>query len=409
MTDLSGLPAGWHWATMGDISRVVGGSTPKTGESSYWGGDIPWITPDDLSGFTDKHIERGRRSITKAGYGSCSTQMVPAGTVLFTSRAPIGYVAIAANPLCTNQGFKSFVCRSDVDSGYVYWYLAGSSEVARRMASGTTFLELSGRAAARIPIPVPPLNTQRKIVAVVEQQLTRIDAAARSFNDALAKLRRYRTALLNEVVPSNAAAFPDHWGSATVGELATRVQYGTSAKATDEMRGVPVLRMGNIVDGNLSTVKLKYLPADHPEFPELLLHDGDLLFNRTNSPELVGKSAVYRGKPSPCSFASYLIRVQLGPDLQPEFLAHALNGPYGRRWITSVVSQQVGQANVNGSKLKAFRIPAPPIAEQRRLVEMAESRLSFLEDSQAEIRKNLLRAQSLRQAILRQAFAGRLA
>ncbi len=408
MTDPWQIPAGWRWTTMGEVAKVVGGSTPKTGEHSYWGGDIPWVTPDDLSRFTAKFIEGGRRNITKAGYDSCSTQMVPEDTVLFTSRAPIGYVAIAANPLCTNQGFKSFVCRSDLDPGYVYWYLAGSTEVARRMASGTTFLELSGKAAARIPIPVPPLSTQRKIVAAVEQQFTRIDAATRSFHDALARLRRYRLALLNDVVPSNPAAFPHHWRSATVDELATRVQYGTSAKANDEVRGVPVLRMGNIVDGNLFTAKLKYLPVDHPEFPELLLHDGDLLFNRTNSPELVGKSAVYRGKPSPCSFASYLIRVQLGPDLLPEFLAHALNGPYGRRWVTSVVSQQVGQANVNGSKLKAFRLPVPPIAEQRRLVDLAESRLSFLDDSQAEIRKNLLRAQSLRQAILRQAFAGRL-
>jgi type I restriction enzyme S subunit len=409
MTDLWQLPAGWRWTTMNEVAKVVGGSTPRTGERSYWGGDIPWVTPDDLSGFTGKFIERGRRNITKAGYDSCSTQMVPEDTVLFTSRAPIGYVALAANPLCTNQGFKSFVCGSDVDPGYVYWYLASSGEMARRMASGTTFLELSGKAAARIPIPVPPLDTQREIVAVVEQQLTRIDAAARNFQDALARLRRYRVALLNDVVPPNAAAFPHHWGSATVGELATRVQYGTSAKATSEVSGIPILRMGNIVDGALSTEKLKYLPIDHPEFPELLLRDGDLLFNRTNSPELVGKSAVYRGEPSPCSFASYLIRVQLGPELQPEFLALALNGPYGREWITSVVSQQVGQANVNGSKLKAFRIPVPPIAEQRRLVELAESRLSFLEDSRAEIRKNLLHARSLRQAILRQAFAGHLA
>lgn len=406
MSDLWELPAGWRWATMGEVAKVVGGSTPKTGEPSYWGGDIPWITPDDLSGFTGKFIERGRRSITQAGYDSCSTQMVPPGTVLFTSRAPIGYVAIAANAVCTNQGFKSFVCGREVEPDYIYWWLRASRELAADLASGTTFLELSGKSATRLPVPIPPIDVQRRIVAAIEQQLTRIDASARSLHGAVARLRKYRMAVLAEAVPTDSG---NHRRWATVGEVATRVQYGTSTKTTEDGDGVPVLRMGNIVDGDLSIDKLKYLPADHAEFPELLLQPGDVLFNRTNSPELVGKSAVYRGWPSRCSFASYLIRVQLCRDLLPEFLADAVNGPFGRTWIRSVVSQQVGQANVSGSKLKAFRIPVPPLDEQHRLVQHAEARLSLHRESRETIRKSLLRAQALQHAVLQRAFAGALA
>src|SRR6185437_2120857 len=106
--------------------------------------------------------------------------------------------------------------------------------------------------------------------------------------------------------------------------------------------GVPVLRMGNIVDGDLDLTTLKYLPDSHEEFPRLLLRPGDLLFNRTNSPELVGKTAVFKGRPEKCSFASYLIRVRLASGCMPEFVSAFINSVFGRKWVKSVVTQQVG-------------------------------------------------------------------
>ena len=103
---MSDLPDGWIEAPLGDVCAVVSGSTPKSTEAAFWNGDIPWITPDDLSRNKEKYIGIGRRSISQAGLESCSARMVPAGTVLYTSRAPIGYVAIAERSVCTNQGFK---------------------------------------------------------------------------------------------------------------------------------------------------------------------------------------------------------------------------------------------------------------------------------------------------------------
>src|SRR6266704_5075199 len=103
------MPGDWRTSTLGEVARIVSGSTPDTKVRENWDGDIPWITPKDLSQHREKAIRRGNRSITQAGYDSCSTQMVPTGTVLFTSRAPIGYAAVAANPVCTNQGFKNLV------------------------------------------------------------------------------------------------------------------------------------------------------------------------------------------------------------------------------------------------------------------------------------------------------------
>jgi type I restriction enzyme S subunit len=166
--------------------------------------------------------------------------------------------------------------------------------------------------------------------------------------------------------------------------------------------------MGNIQDGTLYFTSLKYLPTNHHEFPELLLAKGDLLFNRTNSAELVGKTAVFAGRSDPCSFASYLIRVRFVTIVLPEFVNYYINSAFGRAWIADVVSQQVGQANVNGSKLQALSIPLPPFAEQRRIVAEVGRRLIAIDDLQAAVSGDLQRAVRLRQSVLQAAFRGKL-
>ena len=158
-------------------------------------------------------------------------------------------------------------------------------------------------------------------------------------------------------------ALPAAWCWATVAQCSSLIQYGSSAKTSGDVKGVPVLRMGNLTSGGRLVIEdLKCLPLDHEEFPNLLLENGDVLFNRTNSAELVGKTAVYSGSPPTCSFASYLIRVRMLEGVSSEFLTHALNGGLGRSWIKSVANQTVGQANVNGTKLAAFVLPLPPVA-----------------------------------------------
>jgi len=132
------------------------------------------------------------------------------------------------------------------------------------------------------------------------------------------------------------------------------------------------------------------------------------LFNRTNSAELVGKTAVYRENHPKASFASYLIRVQLHPDVLPDSVSFYINSIFGRQYIASVVSQQVGQANVNGTKLANMPIPLAPLAEQHRIVAEVERRLSVVQELEQTISASLKRATRLRQAILKRAFEGEL-
>ena len=201
---------------------------------------------------------------------------------------------------------------------------------------------------------------------------------------------------------------PKGWTWATVEQLSTKIQYGSSKKTDADSNGVPVLRMGNIVDGKIVLNNLKYLPKEHDEFPELLLNKGDLLFNRTNSRELVGKTAVYTGIPNPCSFASYLIRVRFHPRIDSMIVAYYINSVYGKDWILSVVSQQAGQANVNGTKLKLLAVPMPPEKEQQVLVEEVERHLFAADEVEKTITAELKRAEQLRQSILKKAFSGKL-
>jgi type I restriction enzyme S subunit len=202
---------------------------------------------------------------------------------------------------------------------------------------------------------------------------------------------------------------PEGWCWSTVDQLAWGVRYGSSAKTDPDLQsGVPVLRMGNIIDGLISFADLKFLPVDHPEFPDLLLEPGDILFNRTNSAELVGKTAVFQGHSSPCSLASYLIRVRCLPGVLPEYVAQYVNSSAGRAWIASVVSQQVGQANVNGTKLRCCTLPLPPWGEQARIVAQSERLLSLALHLSVDSQTQQLRCLRLRQSMLKWAFEGPL-
>lgn len=157
----------WKTYKLSDIGTVVGGATPSTTVEKFYGGDIPWLTPKDLSGFKDRYIERGERNITQEGLNSCSAHLLPENSVLFSSRAPIGYVAIAKNPIATNQGFKSIIPNANVDSLFLYYALKYNKEKIEAMGSGTTFKEVSGAIMKSFEISLPPLEEQRRIAGIL--------------------------------------------------------------------------------------------------------------------------------------------------------------------------------------------------------------------------------------------------
>lgn len=177
------MPEGWVLCCLNNIGQIVGGGTPKTDEPNYWnGGTIPWITPADLSGYTEKYISGGDRKITEQGLASSSAMLMPVGSILFSSRAPIGYTVISANNVCTNQGFKSVCPYIAGVSEYVYYYLKAQIEEIRSRASGTTFKEISGTEFGNTFITFPPLAEQQRIVKAIETAFKQLDKIDENLN-----------------------------------------------------------------------------------------------------------------------------------------------------------------------------------------------------------------------------------
>ena len=151
-----------------EISEIINGSTPSTSNDKYWNGSIVWLTPKDLTNFSSRYIYSGHATLTNSGYNSCSTKIVPEGTILLSSRAPIGYLAIAGTELCTNQGFKSIVCNSNiVNNMYLFYWLSTKIEYLQSISSGATFKELSKDTLENVEIDLPNLNIQQHIVNTI--------------------------------------------------------------------------------------------------------------------------------------------------------------------------------------------------------------------------------------------------
>jgi len=170
------VPGTWRWTRLGNLGAIVGGGTPRSDNPDYFADDgIPWLTPADLNGFKGMRISQGRRFLTKLGLENSSAQLLPVGSVLFSSRAPIGYVAITGTELATNQGFKSCVPYIQETNEFLYYYLMSAAVRIDREASGTTFREVSGKVVCQIPVPLPPLAEQKRIVAKAEELMALCD------------------------------------------------------------------------------------------------------------------------------------------------------------------------------------------------------------------------------------------
>lgn len=169
------IPESWEWVRLAELGEIIGGGTPKTANIEFWDGDIAWLTPADMKNIKGKYASRGERNITELGLDKSSARLMPKGTVLYSSRAPIGYIAIADNDISTNQGFKSLVPIDTGISEYIYYCLIARTGNIVSRASGTTFKEISGAEFGMTVVPVPPIEEQKRIVAKIEEILPYID------------------------------------------------------------------------------------------------------------------------------------------------------------------------------------------------------------------------------------------
>jgi type I restriction enzyme, S subunit len=420
--------------TLGDVAEIISGSTPSTSVTEYWDGDIPWITPKDLSGYGQKCINRGARCISQAGYDSCSTTLVPPGTVLLTTRAPIGYVAIAADAVCTNQGFKNLIPSDRITSDYLYWYLRGSRSRLLQSASGTTFPELSARRLRQIPIPLPPLEEQQAIVRRIEERFSLLEACSTSLLSIERRIRAFRESVLEQAASGRLALgmsanrgqtlgaalqpaatgpradpgststssdrppVPAHWRWATVSDIAKLVTDGDHNPPQRVSTGIPHLTAKHVKLGRLTYDDCTFISSSDFDRSSRRYRPaaGDVLVTCVGT---IGQTAVVPGDrvfSADRNLAAIRTRRET---MDPRFLQLVLSAPWWRKHLKSA-SGYTAQPHLYLTDLRAIPVPVPPLEEQESLVRAVAALSSEADRIGAAVSSSISRTRTLQAGIL---------
>ena len=260
MADRSGVPVpdGWRAARLGDVAEVVGGSTPSRTQEEYWGGEVPWVVPSELTALSGRFLGASRESITVEGLKVAGLRILPAGSVLLTSRATIGATAVNTVPVTTNQGFQSLVGRSETDGLWLYYCVSAMTHELQKRGAGSTFREVSRDGVRTLPILLPPIPEQRAIAAVLDS----IDEAIERTEEVIAATERLRDALLHELLTRGLpghhtawrdvpglGAIPACWKAVRLGDVCAPPRYGAGASAQPFDPNLPrYVRITDITD-----------------------------------------------------------------------------------------------------------------------------------------------------------------
>ena len=193
------IPEGWEIRKIKNNFMIYAGATPKSEKTEYWDGGIPWITPADFK-TTDKYVSYGRKSLTALGYDSCGTTLVPAGSIIFSKRAPVGSVVIAKNTLCTNQGCLACIPNDAVNSTYFYYCMSIFTEQFELVSAGTTFKEIAASTFASFLLPCPPLSQQNEIVNFLDKESSRIDSMLSKTRSSIEEYKKLKQAVITQAV-----------------------------------------------------------------------------------------------------------------------------------------------------------------------------------------------------------------
>ena len=395
--------AEWVERKISDIGIVVGGATPSTKKSeNYENGKIAWITPKDLSTFSGRYIKRGERNITDVGLKSCSTQLLPKNTVLFSSRASIGYIAIAANEVCTNQGFKSVVPNSKTDPLFLFYLLKYNKDRIEGMGSGTTFKEISGNTMKNIVVKVPKdKKVQKKIAAILGSIDDKIEENERINNNL--------TEQFTTIVDNLISKF-ENYQEFKLTDIADCQNGKAFYKDGYDDNGAMVIDLGN-VNTSATFVKTnsdKYISMSRYNDPKLskyrVLKD-DLVMvmtDRKSTMDLLGKTGkIYQEGLYLLNQRMYRIRAK--NNINVNYLYAVLNSSETSAALKEKALGSV-QKYVNTGDINELLIKIPSISEMNEIASIIDPIMQMIENNTLE-NNNLV---ALRDALLPKLMSGEL-
>ncbi|MGH0212298.1 restriction endonuclease subunit S [Sinorhizobium meliloti] len=411
---MSGLPRGWVESSVdevGDISSGFGFPDRFQGNVT---GELPFAKVRDISQAHQRNggiLSGAGNYVSRADLNALKARTVPAGSVAF---AKIGEalklnrrVLLDVEAVLDNNCMAVTPHQGLVEPKFLYRFLTTLDFAPFSVA--TTVPSIRKGDVGSIRLPLPPLAEQKRIVT----KLDALNAKSARARTELARIEtlvsRYKQAVLSKAFSGELTREwrqDGEWPAfVRLGNVAGSFAYGSAAKS-QKSGSIPVLRMGNIQNGKLDWADLVYTD-DKDEIKKYRLIPGDVLFNRTNSPALVGKTAMYNGERD-AIFAGYLIRIVAGPHLDARYLTYALNSPSGREFSWSAKTDGVSQSNISASKLKEFAFAVPPLEEQHEIVRRIESAFARIDRLAKEAKRALELVGRLDEAILAKAFRGEL-
>lgn len=365
---------------LSSVARIVSGGTPKTGEASYWNGDIPWATPRDLSGLGSMEIHSTPRSITEAGLRNSSAEVLPENSVLFSSRAPIGLLAINTTPMATNQGFKSFVPDpTRLDSRYLFRWLEANRAKLQSMGVGATFKEVSKAIVSRLIIPLPPLDEQRRIAAILEKA------------DELRTKRRQALAYL-DVLPQS--IFMQMFGDPIANDLGLPVAelqtlldknrpltYGILMPGPDQENGVKYVRVTDMQKGRIQESTVRSTTSEIAEkYRRSMLRPGDLLMSIRGH---VGRFAVVPASLDGANITQDTARLAVS-GAEVSYVRECLSTPSLQRWMVRH-TKGVAVRGINLGDVRRMPIPIASVEKQQLFARKISSVERLQDRAQAQL------------------------
>lgn len=279
---------------------------------------------------------------------------------------------------------------------------------------GTTRLKLTQGSMQLMPFPLPPLSEQQRIVERIEELFAKLDEAKERLQEAVDSFAVRKAAILHKAFTGELTkqwrlengVSDESWEEKTIGEICSSLKYGTSKKSSDDGE-VVVLRMGNLQNGEIDWSNIAYT-SDEEDIKKYLLKSGDVLFNRTNSPELVGKTSIYRGE-MPAIYAGYLIKLDYEKNIVVgDYLNYYLNSSKAKEYYMQVKTDGVSQSNINAKKIGEFEIPLPTLPEQHEIVRLIDDLLARERSAQQATEQALASIDLMKKSILARAFRGEL-
>ncbi len=397
------MKAGWTRKPIGDVFKVVNGGTPKTGVASNWDGPHAWITPAEMGNLDTPFIAESRRTLTDEGLRT-GAELVPAGSIILSSRAPIGHLVINEIPMAFNQGCKGLIPSPAVDTKFAYYFLLTNVPLLESLGTGATFKELSGGKLKEVQFQFPALGEQRRIVTLLDEAFADIATAKTNAEKNLQHARE-----LFESHLQAAFKLQEDWTLKSFGDLA---EFRNGINFTKSSKGEAIK-----IVGVRDFQKNFWAPLDDLEtiIPEGempasdLIQSGDILFVRSNgNPELIGRSLLVGDLQEPITHSGFTIKARLrDAQLSPIYLCHYLKSGLLRREMIEG-GNGANIKSLNQGTLSRLKIAFPDKAKQLIVVEQLEKVQAGIAELESIYRQKLIALDDLKKSLLHQAFSGQL-